>query len=333
VGFVVMSMKRDREIKGIVLKNVERGMITLFAKNNMLRTQKSIMLNLGRSSRKSVQNAIGLILKSGVRRLAITIKFAKIRSIKLMRYIKTRLDMEGNGRSCLMRMVMFVHNAVSFVSRFISLHIIQPLIQKTITVKNCFVGLVMLHSTILKIEKEYIMRKLSVLLLAIAIFLSIASLSFAESATNPASDYTELRVYNCIYTGGSGVVASAGADVALGGGSSANVRTTFGWAIPISSIRAASSKIVGWKIQTLDPKPGGTFSGVMASLHDLSSVTSDHAAAEAGMTNSTLFCEAEATTADPQYQMWFPYPVKLTTQLGVFVEASVGAVVSIYYIR
>ena len=178
------------------------------------------------------------------------------------------------------------------------------------------------------------MRKFLCLLLTLGFLVPCIGSVFAESALNPASDYVELRVYTCVVTnGGLGAAASAGVDSAVGGCSRDEAGPKFGWAIPVSSIRAASSKIVGWSIQTNSVKADGTVVGVQASLHDIGSVTTDHAAAEAAMTNLTLFAEAEATATDPTFQMWFPYPKKLTTQLGVFVQANTDAVVSIYYIR
>lgn len=174
------------------------------------------------------------------------------------------------------------------------------------------------------------MRKLLCLLLTLGFIVSGVGSVFAESALNPASDYTELRVYTCIVTNGSGTAYSAGPDAAVGGDDERG--SAAGWAIPISSIRPASSKIVGWSIQTNSLK-ASAFIGVMASLHDLSAATTDHAAAESAMSNLTLFCEAEATSTDPTFQMWFPYPKKITTQLGVMIEADTTGIVNIYYIR
>ncbi len=174
-------------------------------------------------------------------------------------------------------------------------------------------------------------KKILCLLLMFGFLVTSVGNVCAESAVNPASDYTEMRIYTCIVTNGSGLLFSAGANSAVGGDDEQG--SVAGWAIPTTSIRPDSSKIIGWSFQTTTMKESA-FVGAQASLHDLATAHgTNHRTAEAAMTNTTLFTEAEVTTDDPMFQIWFPYPKKIVTQLGVMIQVDQSAVLNIYYIR
>jgi hypothetical protein len=168
--------------------------------------------------------------------------------------------------------------------------------------------------------KEDKMKKLFFILLTLGFLISSVGSVFGESAVNPASDYSLLKVYTCVKAVNPTYSKTSTASVSGGLGGQ-----KYGFAIPTSAI-SPNSKIVGFSLITTSDSRGAG-----CSLYDLTTATSSDATAEADMANTNLITEVEVTSSVPFSQIWFPYPKKVTTQLGVMV-GDTDAIVCIYYL-
>ena len=165
------------------------------------------------------------------------------------------------------------------------------------------------------------MKRLFVaLLLVVGLVCAPIGAAFAESAINPASDYTVCKTYVFVKD-----AATHGGASTLGA-SSPNAK-----AVPVTTI-TTSSKIMGFSVIV-----NSATKGAIASLYDLPTVaasatgqTADDVA-EQSMTNTYLFAEAETSAANGSVTVWFPYPKKITTQLGIMIGSAYATVV-VYYI-
>jgi hypothetical protein len=102
-------------------------------------------------------------------------------------------------------------------------------------------------------------------------------------------------------------------------------QTASGWYVSTATI-GTNDFILGFTVTA-----NTTSHGAIAALHDLPSVQTDHQAAEALMSNTTMWAELEVGADPGSATIWFEYPKKITTQLGILTSEAPATVV-IYYI-
>jgi hypothetical protein len=134
-----MSLKHDRRTRRVVLRSVKGKKNTLRIESNICIGLNDGALNIWSIAERSAKKHIGLIQKSIVLILFNIAKLIGKRLTERINFTRTKLGMMVGEKSCLRKMVISVPSAVLCLIHLISVLIIQPLIRKTMVIKNYFV--------------------------------------------------------------------------------------------------------------------------------------------------------------------------------------------------